>query len=86
MIEANNQLIERCDDETIIIPGHGQLANKQDVIEFRDMLQDIWDQVAAAAAAGQSIEQILENDPSKPYGEGNMGAYVVRMIFEELQR
>lgn len=86
MIEANNQLIERCDDETIIIPGHGQLANKQDVIEFRDMLQDIWDQVATAAAAGQSIEQILEKDPSKPYGEGNMGAYVVRMIFEELKR
>lgn len=85
MIAANSKLIELCDDETIIIPGHGQPAKKQDVIDFRDMLQDIWDQVAAAVKAGKSVEEILENDPSKKYGEGNLGAYVVKTIFKELK-
>ena len=86
MIKANSQLIKMCDDETSIIPGHGQLAKKQDVVEFRDMLQDIWDQVAAGVDAGKSLEEILENDPSKKYGEGNMGANMVGMIFEELKK
>src|SRR5690606_17457162 len=48
MITAIDQLIEMCDDETVIIPGHGQLAKKEDVIAYRDMLQDMWDQVATA--------------------------------------
>lgn len=85
MIAANNQLIEMCDEETIIIPGHGQLAKKQDVVDFRDMLQDLWDQVEAAVKSGKSVEEILAEDPSKKYGEGNLGAYVVRMIFDELK-
>lgn len=86
MIEANNQLIELCNDDTVIIPGHGQLAKKQDVIDFRNMLQDIWDQVAAGVTAGQSIEEILENDPSRKYGEGSLGAYTVRLIYGELKK
>ena len=86
MIAANSKLIELCDDETIIIPGHGQPAKIQDVIDFRDMLQDIWDQIAVAVKAGKSVEEILENDPSKKYGEGNLGAYVVKTIFKELKQ
>lgn len=86
MIKAMNQLIQIADDNTVIIPGHGQLAKKQDMVEFRDMLQDIWNSVAAAKKAGKSLEAIQEEDPTQKYQGGNMGKYVIGLIFEELEK
>lgn len=86
MIRAANKIIELCDDGTIIIPGHGQLSGREDVIAYRDMLQDLWDQTASAVKAGKTLEEILANDPSKKYGEGNMGAYLIGLIAEELNK
>lgn len=84
MIRAANQLIEMCDDDTIIIPGHGQLSGKQDIIDFRDMLQRIWDEVKSAADSGKSVDEILENDPTARYGESEMAPYFVGLIYDEL--
>jgi glyoxylase-like metal-dependent hydrolase (beta-lactamase superfamily II) len=84
MIKAMNQLIEIANDQTVIIPGHGQLAKKQDMVNFRDMLQDIWDQVAAAKKAGKSLEDIQAADPTQKYQGGNMGKYVIGLIYGEL--
>ncbi len=84
MIAAMNRIIDLADDDTVIIPGHGELAGKQDMIVFRDMLQDIWDQVAAGKKAGKSLEDIQAEDPTQKYQGGNMGQYVIGLIFEEL--
>lgn len=84
MIQAMNTIIDIADDSTVIIPGHGQLAKKQDMIDFRDMLQDIWDQVAAGKKAGKSVETLQEEDYTQKYQEGNMGKYVISLIYAEL--
>ncbi len=84
MIKAVNQLIDMCDDDTIIIPGHGQLAGKQDVVEFRDMLQGLWDEVKSAMASGKTVEEIVANDPTAKYGESDMGPYFVDLIYNEI--
>lgn len=84
MIKAMNTIIDIADEETVIIPGHGQLAKKQDMIDFRDMLQDIWDQVAAGKKAGKSVETLQEEDYTQKYQEGNMGKYVISLIYAEL--
>lgn len=84
MIKAMNTIIELADENTVIIPGHGQLATKQDMIDFRDMLQDIWDQVAAGKKAGKTMEAIQEEDPTRKYQEGNMGKYMISLIYDEL--
>ena len=39
MIEATDRLANR--DETIIIPGHGQLSNRDDLLNYREMLVTI---------------------------------------------
>ena len=85
MIRAMNTLIGLADDDTVIIPGHGELAGKQDMIDFRDMLQDIWDQVAAGKKDGKSLEAIQAEDPTQKYQGGNMGAYVIGLIYDELE-
>ncbi len=83
-IKAMNTILDIADDNTVIIPGHGQLAKKQDMLDFRDMLQDIWNQVAKAKKGGKSLEAIQEEDPTQKYQEGNMGKYVIQLIYSEL--
>ncbi len=46
------------DDNSKVIPGHGELATKADVKIFRDKLVDIRDQVAAALKKGKKVEDI----------------------------
>lgn len=84
MIKAMNTIIDIADEDTVIIPGHGQLAKKQDMIDFRDMLQDIWDQVADGKKVGKSVETLQEEDYTQKYQEGNMGKYVISLIYAEL--
>ena len=46
------------DDNSKIIPGHGELSSKADVKKFRDRLAEIRDEVAAALKKGRKVEDI----------------------------
>lgn len=46
------------DDNSKIIPGHGELCTKADVKKFRDRLAEIRDEVAAALKKGKKSEDI----------------------------
>ena len=55
MIAASDANLAATTDSTIIIPGHGQaVSNKSELKDFRDMLVDIRDKVAALKKAGRT--------------------------------
>ena len=43
-------------DFDILVPGHGALGTKADAADHRAYLEELYDQVLAAARAGQSLE------------------------------
>lgn len=53
-----DKILSLADDNSRIIPGHGNLATKADVKQVRDMLVDIRDQVKAALKKGKKVEDI----------------------------
>lgn len=57
-ISTLDKLLAMMDDNTKIIPGHGELCVKADMKKFRDKLADIRDQVAAALKKGKKVEEI----------------------------
>ena len=63
LIEAANQMLEIVDDETIIIPGHGPLADRARMIEIRDMLADARERVVALIDQGMSLNDIKAAKP-----------------------
>ena len=63
LIEAANQMLEIVDDETIIIPGHGPLADRARMIEIRDMLADARERVVALIDQGMSLNEIKAAKP-----------------------
>jgi glyoxylase-like metal-dependent hydrolase (beta-lactamase superfamily II) len=54
-------------DKMIVIPGHGAVGGKADLILFRDVLVEIRDKVAALKKQGRSLTEIVAAKPSARY-------------------
>lgn len=67
MIAAVDRVLELADDETQIIPGHGALSNKAELVDYRVMLVAVRERMEAAIASGASIEEILAMDLNADY-------------------
>jgi cyclase len=57
-ITALDKFLAMMDENTKIIPGHGEVCSKADMKKFRDRLADIRDQVAAALKKGKKPSEI----------------------------
>jgi len=66
-LDALGVLIGMSGPNTKIIPGHGTVATRADVIAFRDMILDVQTRVAALVAQGRTIDQILAARPAAAY-------------------
>lgn len=82
-IEALNKLIELTiapipliykDVGTYVIPGHGRVCEQMDVVEYRDMVVVMNDNVAALIKQGKTLDQIKAAHPALAfetrYGRG----------------
>jgi hypothetical protein len=54
-------------DKTIVIPGHGALGGKADLVLFRDALVEIRDKVAALKKQGKSLPEVVAAKPGARY-------------------
>ncbi len=64
VLAAANRVIEVADDATVIIPGHGPLARRSDLIGYRDMLAEVIGVVEREKAAGKTLEQVIAMRPA----------------------
>ena len=69
MIDALWTIAGLIDDDTIIIPGHGQLSTRTDLLEFRTMLVTIRDRIKSGIARGLSADQLIASNPARGYAE-----------------
>ncbi len=88
-INTLDKILALIDDNTKVIPGHGELATKADVKKVRDGVADIRDQVAAALKKGTKIENIaslgITDKYEKEWGKGFVkGKDFVLVVAESL--
>lgn len=60
-------VLELADAETVIIPGHGPIADRDDLIAYRDMLTKARDAISPLIADGKSVEEIVTAAPTKEF-------------------
>jgi hypothetical protein len=58
-LRVYRQAIAMIDDSAIVVPGHGGLTNRRELIVYLAMLEKARADVAAAIAAGQSRAQVI---------------------------
>ena len=73
VIQALSEISDLVDSNTKIIPGHGPLASRADVLETIAMLNDAKSLVAKMVADGKSDEEIMQANPLSKYESYNWG-------------
>jgi glyoxylase-like metal-dependent hydrolase (beta-lactamase superfamily II) len=76
-------------DKTIVVPGHGPVGTRTQLIEFRDMLVSVRDNVAALKRQGRSLEEVIAAKPTAAFDEkwGHFvidPAHFIRLVFAGL--
>jgi cyclase len=69
---------------TMIVPGHGRLSDKMDVVEYRNMVTIVRDRIQGLVAEGKTLEQVRAAQPTLDYdaryaaasGPGSTDAFV----------
>jgi glyoxylase-like metal-dependent hydrolase (beta-lactamase superfamily II) len=74
MINAMKANISISGDRTIVIPGHGPVGNKTELLEYRDMLVATRGRVAEMKKAGKTVDEAIAAAPTtvydSKYGQG----------------
>ena len=70
---------------TMVVPGHGRIADEADVVEYRDMVVIIRDRIQRMVDEGMSLEQVLAAEPTLEYdGRYGSGFWSTEKFVEEL--
>ena len=90
MLAAAEKALTMVNDTTQIIPGHGPMATRQDLVAYRDMLKTVIAAVEQAQKAGKSLEQIQAMQPAARW-DGNPDAFIkgdafVEAVYRSLQQ
>jgi len=76
VIRALEKNISKTSKTTIIIPGHGPIGNKNQLVECRDMVCKVRDKIAALKRKGYSYREVLAAKPTAPY-DAKWGGWVI---------
>ena len=77
MIRAAEANVARVNDKTIVISGHGPIGSKSQLIEFRDMLTAIRDEIANLKKQGKSLDEVIARKPTADY-DAKWGGFVIK--------
>ena len=76
MIRAAETNVANANDETIVIPGHGPIGNRSQLIEFHDMLAAIREKIANLKKQGKSLDEAVAAKPTAAY-DAKWGGFVI---------
>jgi cyclase len=67
LIDGLKQMADAAGANTKIVPGHGSVVNKADVLAHRDMAIAVRDKVTALARQGKTADEIVALKPTAEY-------------------
>lgn len=84
-LQALGILIGTAGPNTKIIPGHGGVSGRADVMAFRDMVLDVQAKVSAMVAEGMTYAQVAAANPTAAYNDryGDPDRFL-RAVYTEL--
>lgn len=90
VLAAAEKVLAMVDGDSKIIPGHGPMATKADLIAYRDMLKTVIGAVEKAQAEGKSLEAVQAMKPAAQW-DINPDAFIkgdafVEAVYKSLQQ
>ena len=76
MMNSLDAVIRMIDDKTVVIPGHGDLSNKAELVAYRAMIGDAVSRVEKLKTEGKTLDEAIAAGPLADFqrGEGFINA------------
>jgi len=88
VIAAIEKLVAMSDDDTVIVPGHGDVSNKAGAEKTLAMLKRLQSKVETAIASKLTEEDFLATNPTAEFGDdfGSRGKNFAAALFKHLSK
>jgi len=73
---AIDTVLDMANADTIIIPGHGPVGDRDDLIAYRDMLTKARGSISPLIADGKTVEDIVAAKPTAEFDSGWGGGFL----------
>ncbi|NNC60444.1 MAG: MBL fold metallo-hydrolase [Erythrobacter sp.] len=70
LMNSLDAVIRTIDDKTIVIPGHGGLSNKAELVSYRAMIGDAVVRVEKLKAEGKTLDEVIVAGPLAGFNRG----------------
>ncbi|NNE07175.1 MAG: MBL fold metallo-hydrolase [Gemmatimonadetes bacterium] len=80
-VAAIDRALALVDDDTVIIPGHGPLAGREDLLVYRGVLQGTTTAVEAAVEDGKTLDEVKAMNITGKYPESWGSGFVQPDLF-----
>ncbi len=67
VISAVDRVLEVIDEKTIVIPGHGELSNKAELLHYRNMLSTVNSRIESMKNKGMLLSEVLVEKPTAEF-------------------
>jgi cyclase len=84
MIHSLDQILAQTDRQTKIVPGHGPVATRADLQDYRDMLVQVRQSVKDLIAAGKTMDDVVRAAPTKDFDSKWGNGYVTADVFTKM--
>jgi len=68
--------VNRVGEKTIVIPGHGEIGTRAGLIEYRDMLVAVREDVVALKKRGMSLDEVIAAAPTSAH-DAKWGTWLI---------
>jgi glyoxylase-like metal-dependent hydrolase (beta-lactamase superfamily II) len=83
ILRAVDQMLPMIDDNTKVIPGHGGLSGKKDVLAYRKMIATVISKIEPMVKSGKSLQQVIDAKPTRELDE-EWGKFRKPEVFVEI--
>jgi glyoxylase-like metal-dependent hydrolase (beta-lactamase superfamily II) len=81
LLIAATENLSLADEQTILVPGHGEVGSRRDFAEFREMLLSIHDKVAKRKKSGMPLTAVLASKPTSNFDAKWGGGFITPELF-----
>jgi glyoxylase-like metal-dependent hydrolase (beta-lactamase superfamily II) len=96
-LEGLEYVMKLAGSNTKLIPGHGTIIKREDLLPYRDMILDVRSKVEQLIKQGKSEQEVIAAKPTSAYdakvpgglgraGAGTSADRFVRMLYSELRK
>jgi len=84
IVSAADRVLALIDANTKVIPGHGELSNKAELAEYRNVMAAARDRVKGLIAQGKTLEQAVATKPLAEFDAKWGGGFIKPDVFLKL--